>query len=102
MTLEVAMRYTILLERRPDGTYEASVPSMPQVAEHGESRAAALVAIEQAIRARLRNVELVDLEIPIPSPTNPWLETAGMFADDPEVESILEEIYAARDASKGE
>jgi predicted RNase H-like HicB family nuclease len=96
------MRYTILLEQHPDGTYEASVPAMPHITEHGESRAAALTAIEQAIRTKLRNVELVDLEIPAASSTNPWLETAGMFADDPDLESITKEIYAARDASKGE
>jgi len=96
------MRYTILLEQHPDGTYEATTPAMPQIVEHGESRAAALNAVEQAIRARLRNVELVDLEIPASPPMNPWVETAGMFADDPDLEEITEEIYAARDASKHE
>lgn len=96
------MRYTILLEQHPDGTYEASVPVMPQITERGESRAAALKAIEHALRSKLRNVELVDLEIPTMPPTNPWLETAGMFADDPDLEAITEEIYKARAASKDE
>lgn len=96
------MRYTILLERHDDGTYEASVPAMPQLAERGESRAAALTAIERAIRAMLRDVEMIDLEIPASPSTNVWLDTAGMFADDPDLEAITEEIYAARDANREE
>jgi hypothetical protein len=31
---------------------------------------------------------------------NPWLETAGMFADDPTLEEMLHEIYAARDRDR--
>lgn len=33
-----------------------------------------------------------------PQHENPWLKTAGMFADDPTLEPMLEEIYAAREA----
>jgi predicted RNase H-like HicB family nuclease len=96
------MRCTILLEQLTDGTYQASAPAILPGAERGESRAAALAAIERALHIRLRNVELIDLDIPAPQATNLWLQTAGMFADDPELESIVEEIYAARDASKSE
>lgn len=31
---------------------------------------------------------------------NPWLAMAGVFADDPQLLPMLEEIYAARDASR--
>jgi predicted RNase H-like HicB family nuclease len=96
------MRYTILLEQLPDGTYEASIPAILRITERGENRAAALAGIERALRSKLRNVELLELEIPTPQNANVRLETAGMFADDPDLESIVEEIYAARDASKGE
>ncbi len=96
------MRYMILLEQRPDGTYAATVPAMPQLAEVGESRAAAIAAVERAIRAKLRDVEIIDLDIPTPTGANVWLATAGMFKDDPDLDSIVAEIYAARDASKDE
>lgn len=33
-------------------------------------------------------------------PANPWLATAGIFADDPQLLPMLEEIYAARDATR--
>ena len=100
--MKAPRRYTILLEQLPDGTYEASIPAILQSAERGENRATALAAIERALRIRLHNVELIELDIAAPQATNVWLETAGMFADDPDLESIVEEIYAARDASKGE
>jgi len=29
---------------------------------------------------------------------NPWLSTAGVFADDPDLLPMLDEIYAAREA----
>jgi len=31
---------------------------------------------------------------------NPWLATAGSFADDPALEPMLSEIYAARAAER--
>ena len=93
------MRYTILLERHSDGTYEASVPATPQLAERGESRTAALAAVERAIQTKLHDVELIDLEIPAPTARNVWLEAAGLFADDPDLDSITKGIYAARDST---
>jgi predicted RNase H-like HicB family nuclease len=94
------VRFTVLLEQHPDGTYGASIPAIPQITERRDTRAEAITAIEHALRTKLSNVEVIDLEIPN-APTNSWLETAGWFADDPDLESITEEIYAARDASKG-
>jgi predicted RNase H-like HicB family nuclease len=94
------MKYTLLLEQRDDGQYEASVPALPGVMEVGTTREATIQAIGEAIRTKLRNVELIDLEIPEPADQerNPWLATAGMFANDPDLEDLLREIYAARDA----
>jgi predicted RNase H-like HicB family nuclease len=94
------MKYTLLLERRDDGQYEASVPALPGLTEVGNTREATIQAVEQAIRARLLHVEVIDLEVPglAEQEENPWLATAGMFATDQELEGLLREIYAARDA----
>jgi predicted RNase H-like HicB family nuclease len=94
------MKYTLLLERRDDGQFEASVPALPGVVEVGSTREATIQAAEQSIRARLLHVEVVDLEISGASEQeeNPWLATAGMFVGDPDLENLLCEIYGARDA----
>jgi len=34
----------------------------------------------------------------VAKPDNPWLETAGIFADDPTLLPMLDEIYALRSA----
>jgi len=53
----------------------------------------------------LRDIEVILIEISLPESKpgeldNPWLATAGMFADDPDLLPMLAEIYAERDAEK--
>ena len=93
------MRYTVLLQQRPDGRYQASAPAIPGLMQIGNNRVDALNIIQQAILSTLTTTEVVYLDIPEPTtaPENPWLATAGMFADGPTLEPLLEEIYAARD-----
>ena len=93
------MRYTLFLRQRPDGKYQASVPLMPGITEVGDTREAAVQAVAQAIHAALETAEFVTIELPdgaSPRP-NPWLVTAGSFADDTTLEPLLREIYAARE-----
>jgi predicted RNase H-like HicB family nuclease len=93
------MRYAVLIQQRPDGRYQASVPVIPGLTRVGETRDETLHAVQQAIEATLTTAELVYLDIPDrPSvAANPWLTTAGMFADDPTLEVMLQNIYADRD-----
>ena len=94
------MQYAILLQQRSDGKYQASVPIIPGLTRVGETRDETLQAVQQAIVAALKTSELVYIDIPnqVTPPTNPWIATAGMFSDDPTLESMLQDIYAARDA----
>ncbi|MFP4440109.1 MAG: type II toxin-antitoxin system HicB family antitoxin [Chloroflexaceae bacterium] len=93
------MIYAIFLEQRSDGTYQASVPLIPGLTRTGATHDETLQAMREAITSTLTSAELVYLDIPGKSveQTNPWLTTAGMFADDPTLEPMLAEIYAARD-----
>ena len=94
------MRYGLFVRHRPDGSYQASVPIMPGVTEVGETREAAIQTLERAIRAALASAEFASIELPDTpvAEANPWLATAGRFADDPTLEPMLRESYAARDA----
>jgi predicted RNase H-like HicB family nuclease len=91
------MRYAILVQQRPDGMFQASVPVIPGLTRSGTSREETLQAIEQALVATLTTSEIVYLDLPSAPQMNPWLATAGLFADDPTLEPMLEEIYDARD-----
>ena len=95
-------KYTLFLRQRDDGTYQATVPALPGVSEVGATRDAAIEALEHSIRATLATAEFVTLDLPdAPGPAaaapNPWLITAGSFADDPTLETLLRDIYLARD-----
>ena len=43
------MRYTVILEREPDGVYVVSVPAMPGCVSQGDDRDSALANIREAI-----------------------------------------------------
>jgi predicted RNase H-like HicB family nuclease len=94
------MRYAVLLNQLPDGTYQASVPLLPELVLVGNTRDETLLAIRQALVAALAQAEVVYLDVPEGKAAqhNPWLATAGIFADDPTLEPLVAEIYAARDA----
>lgn len=93
------MRYALFITRRDDGTYEGSVPLVPEIKESAPTREEAIGAVREALHTRLSQVEIVTVELPdsITTPVDPWQATAGILADDPTLEGLLEEIYAARD-----
>lgn len=94
------MRYAILLQRRADGSFQASVPAMAGLTQVANTRDEVLTAIRQAIMAALETSEFVFVDVPqtLQTEQNPWLATAGLFADDPSLEPMLQDIYAARES----
>ncbi len=44
------MRYTVILEKEPDGGYVVSVPALPGCVSQGDSREEALANIREAIQ----------------------------------------------------
>ena len=93
------MQYPVLLQRRGDGKYHAAVPLMPDITRVGDPRDEAIEAIQSAVAEALQTTEVVYLHLIAPQHGvgNPWLDTAGIFADDPDLEPMLRDIYAVRD-----
>jgi len=99
------MRYTVLLRRRPIGTYVAVAPAVPDCKGEGDTRDEALSRLKAAVEDWLVETEITTIEVAMPETgdgrrLNPWLMTAGLFADDPALEPMLHEIYAAREAER--
>jgi predicted RNase H-like HicB family nuclease len=107
------MRYMVLLRRRPLGTYVAMAPAVPGCAGEGGTRDEALNRLKTALEDWLVETEITMIDVAMPEPgdgrrwhpepvegLNPWLMTAGLFADDPALEPMLQEIYAAREAER--
>lgn len=59
------MRYTVILEREPDGGYVASVPALPGCVSQGDSRDDALTNIKEAIDVYIEDCR--DAGDPVPT-----------------------------------
>jgi predicted RNase H-like HicB family nuclease len=94
------MRYTVFLKQR-NGEYWAVVPLLPSCAAQGRTREEVLHNVRVAIEEALADMEITTVEVNIPhrpATSNPWLETAGMFQDDPLFDEMLAEVAAYRRA----
>ena len=99
------MRYMVLLRRHPLGTYVAVAPAVPGCTGEGRTRYEALSHLKTALEDWLVETEITTIEVAMPERgdgrrLNPWFMTAGIFADDPALEPMLREIYAAREAER--
>jgi hypothetical protein len=77
--------------------FQASVPVIPGLTRAGKDRGETLQAIEQALVATLTTSEIVYIDLPDTPQVNPWIATAGQFANDPTLEPMLKDIYDARE-----
>jgi len=92
------MRYPVFLKQR-DGEYWAVVPLLPSCTAQGHTRDEVLQNVKVAIEEALADMEITTVEVNIPSRpanSNPWLETAGMFQDDPLFDEMLAEVAVYR------
>ena len=95
------MRYTVMLRERSDGKYVAVAPAIPECRVEGGTRHEAVERLRLTLEDWLSGIEVTSVEVSTPladsnAQRNPWLETAGLFADDEALEPMLQEIYAER------
>lgn len=62
---EVLVRYTVVLEREPDGGFVVSVPALPGCVSQGDTREEALQNIRQAIELYVE--DCIDANEPVPT-----------------------------------
>lgn len=87
------MSLHVLVERLESGYFMASVPELADCAALAETREAAIAALEQKVRVRLLNIEVLTLEVT----NNPWTEFIGMFEGDDEFAELAAELRTERD-----
>ena len=95
------MRYTVILRENSPGEYVAIAPAIPDCRAEGRTRHETLDRLRFAIADWLEKTEITSGEVPYQQTAsaveiNPWLATAGIFADDPTLELMLREIYLER------
>ena len=99
------MRYKVMLCERSPGNYVAVAPAMPECRVEGKTRHETLELLRLTLEDWMRRTEVTSVEVSTAEVApgvmqNPWLETAGLFADDPLLEPMRQAIYAERNAER--
>ena len=91
------MTYDVIL-RKKQNKYIARVRDWPEVVIEEETREAALTRIKQHLSAYLSQApEVIPIELePVETAAHPWLQFAGMWADDPTWDDFVTEVAAYR------
>ena len=91
------MTYEVIL-RKKQNKYIARVRDWPEVVIEEETREAAITQIKQHLTAYLSQPpEVVQIELePVVPVEHPWLQFAGMWADDSTWDDFVTEVVAYR------
>jgi hypothetical protein len=93
----VYMTYDVLLTKNAENQYIATAMFLPNVAASGTSEAEAIERLRAELLKLQARSRVVKIELPTQeNAANPWVQMAGLFADDPTWESFQAEIAAYR------
>ena len=94
------MTMYVLVENKSEGTYTASLIGWPAMSAQGRTEDEAMRALRRSLATQLKHAKIVPLNV---SEERPWLETAGMFKDDPladELDAMIADYRRERDADE--
>ncbi len=86
----------VLVEQIESGHFIASVPELADCVAEAETRSAAIATVQEKLKARLLNIEVLTLEVP----NNPWTDFIGMFEGDDEFAELAAELRKERELDK--
>lgn len=94
------MQYPVIVRPKSTDCYIAEPLGLTEVRVEAATESDAVAQVGEALGSWLGAARLYSVELPLHGgpPGNPWLETAGRSADDPQFEDYLAEIERARTA----
>lgn len=94
------MSTVVLITRHADHCYSARVLALADVVAFGASEAEAIAALHTALAERQAHSDIVQVDAPSPvvSADDPWLRTAGIWANDPSWDAFQQAIAEYRAA----
>jgi predicted RNase H-like HicB family nuclease len=90
------MTYDVLLTKKAD-KFVARVCQWPTIVEESDTEEDALRKVRASLRSLLAGGRIVQLEVEMKPEEHPWLQFAGMFADDPDWEAFQASIREYRE-----
>ena len=96
------MQVPVVIQAESEDRYTAEPLGKSELRVEGTSEAEALRKLTASLRRWLESAKLIQLDVPLKAetPTNPWLESFGRSADDPDFEDFVAEIERARTADE--
>ncbi len=99
------MTYYVTVENGAANRYTATVIGWPNCVAEGKTREEAIDRVKQRFRERLKQVEIIPIEVGSPhlDPTianteHPWAKFASMYQTNPLFDEVLDSIQAYRHA----
>lgn len=92
------MTTSVLITRIADNRYTARALTLSDVVASGASEAEAIAALRAALIEMQSHSHVVQIDLPLPTASihDPWLQAAGMWANDPSWDAFQQEIGAYR------
>jgi predicted RNase H-like HicB family nuclease len=99
------MQYQVFVQNHANSGFIAAVLGVPDCLAEGKTKEEAIANAKAALESRLSQGEIVTIEVEAPTKTvsgNPWLDSFGVFKDDPTFDDFLEKIVEQRQQSDEE
>ncbi len=91
-----SLKVTLLLEAVKSGQVAASIREFPDCRVKAETREEAIAQIKATFLERVKNLEAISWNVPIPEIEPTWMKFSGVFKDDADFAAIMESIRAER------
>jgi hypothetical protein len=92
------MEYLVIVRAEPPDQYVAQALGIPEVRGVATTEAEAVAQVRLGLAHWLESARLVRVEVPVRNGGNPWLDSFGHSAADPDFEVYREELERARSA----
>ncbi len=96
------MHYPVIVRTESSDQYVAQPLGIPELRVVAATEAEALERVGQALSQWLASAKVVQITVPVAGSGNPWLDTFGRSAEDPDFEEFLEELQQARSGDLAE
>ncbi|MEZ4862908.1 MAG: hypothetical protein R3C14_16440 [Caldilineaceae bacterium] len=91
------MTYYVMVENGAAQHYTATIIGWPNCVADGATREEAITRVKRRFTEQLNHVEIVPVELEIEAqPHHPWTKFAGMYAENPLFDEVLDAIQAYR------
>ena len=89
------MKVDVVLEVLDQDRYRATVSHPFELSAEAETREATLTALKVQLDAKLKQVEVLELEVGRPT-EQPWTSLIGTWKDHPDMDDVLENMREYR------